>query len=130
MMKHPDSCNLRNAARLSAEVTGICVSPCPYFAGNNMDARCHPLVRLVRDAAVLWRLRALVHAVVPDHTGNTKPVVLEDLRAALGLGLAMPRHVAPRLHGCLIPKKRQRQHLALLGDALEPFHRDEAVDLF
>ena len=33
------------------------------------------LVRVVRGTAVLWRLRAVGYAVVPDHSGDPQPVI-------------------------------------------------------
>src|ERR1700753_3723346 len=40
----------------------------------------------------------------------------------------MQGNIAPRFHRGLVAEDRQRQDLALLRQALEPFHRDEAVD--
>src|ERR1700694_2551588 len=73
-------------------------SPLAPFVGLSGDIRAgHPaLTRVVNGAAVLWCLHAIVHAVVADHAGNTQPVIFEDRRPALGLALAMLRHVAPR----------------------------------
>src|SRR5205807_2854251 len=85
---------------------------------------------VMKGAAIRWRLRALVHAVVANDTGNTDSIILEDLRAAFGLALAVLRHVAPRFNGGLIAEKRQRKQFSLLGEALEPLDRDEAVDGF
>src|SRR6266849_8495430 len=65
-----------------------------------------------------------------DYAGNTQPIVLEDLRPALGLVFAMQRHIAPCGESILIAEKRQRQDLALLGQALEAFDRNKAVDGF
>src|ERR1700761_3185486 len=80
-------------------------------------------------ATVLRRLRALVHAVVADHAGYADPIIVEDLRAASGLAAAMLGNVAPCLDRRFIAVERQRQELAFLGQALEPFDRDETVDL-
>src|ERR1700752_4097881 len=38
--------------------------------------------------------------------------------------------VAPGLHSGLVAEERDREHLAFLGQALEPLHRNEPVDLF
>src|SRR4051794_28911230 len=106
MMKHPDSCSLRNVARLSAVVTGIYVSPLSMFLpGRDMAARWSALVCVMNGAAVLWRLRAIVHAVIPDHAGNTQPVIVKNHRAALCLGPAVLRHVAPGGNRGLIAKE-------------------------
>src|SRR5467141_211591 len=84
----------------------------------------------MRGAAVLWRLRAIVHAVIADYAGNAQPVVFENRCAALALGLAVLRHVAPCRDGGFIAEERQRQDFAFLGQAFEPFDRDKAVDGF
>src|SRR6185437_4423293 len=80
-------------------------------------------------AAVLWRFLALVETVVADHTGDTQPVVGENLRPALALRDPVRLRVAPRLDRRLVAEDRQRQEFALLAQALEPLHRNEAVDL-
>src|SRR5450755_1334942 len=56
---------------------------------NDTDGRADTLVRVVNGAAVLWRLRAIVHAVIADHAGDAQAIVFENFRAALGLGLAV-----------------------------------------
>src|ERR1700676_2247552 len=71
-----------------------------------------------------------MHAVVANHAGDAEAIVFENRRAALALGFAMLRHIAPCRYRTFIAKKRQRQDLALLGQALEPFDRDEAIDGF
>src|SRR6187200_2629282 len=53
------------------------------------------LERAVHGAAVLWRLRALVQAVVADHARDAQAVILENHRPTLALGLAVTRHIAP-----------------------------------
>ncbi len=87
-------------------------------------------MRVVNGAAVLRCLRAIVHAVIADYAGNTEPIVLEDFRPAFGLVFAMQRHIAPCGEGIFIAEKRQRQDLALVGQALEAFDRDKAVNGF
>src|SRR5882757_927364 len=88
------------------------------------------LVRVVRGAAVLWRLRAVFHAVVPDDAGNTQPVIIENPGTPPGLGLAMLGNIPPCRDRLFVTEERQRQNLAFLGQALEPFDRDKAVDGF
>src|SRR5882757_8607156 len=129
MTKHPDTCMFRNVARFSAVMTGM-VSPCFVGLPDDIRALCTALERVVSGAAVLWRLHALVHAVIADHAGDAQPVVFENPRAALALGLAMAGHIAPGLDGGFVAKERQRQDLALLGQALEPLDRDKAIDGF
>ncbi len=87
-------------------------------------------MRVVNGPAVLRCLRTIVHAVVADYAGNAEPIVLEYFRPAFGLVFAVLRHIAPCLQGIFIAEKRQRQDLALLGQALEAFDRDKAVDGF
>src|SRR5258706_4394253 len=96
---------------------------------DNRRARA-VLVRVVRGPAVLWCLRAICHAVVPDDTGNTQPVIVEDRGTPFGLGLAMLGNVAPCRDGLFVTEERQRQNLAFLGQAFEPFDRDKAIDGF
>src|ERR1700731_581681 len=108
------------------------IAPCFMFGGfcdDNRRARA-ALVRVVRGPAVLWRLRAIGHAVVPDDAGNTQPVIIENPGTPLGLGFAMLGNVAPCREGLLVAEERQRQDLAFLGQAFEPFDRDEAIDGF
>src|SRR2546430_15975617 len=93
-----------------------------------MSARQAALVRLVNGAAVPGRLRPVVHAIVTDHPGNAQPIIPEDFRAALALGLAVLRNIAPRGNRGLVAEERQRQDLAFFGQALEPLDRDEAID--
>jgi hypothetical protein len=78
-------------------------------------------------AAVLRYLRPFVHAVIADHAGNADPVIVKNLGAAFRLAPAVFGYIAPGRNGGLIAKKRHRQDLALLGQALEPFDRDEAI---
>src|SRR5882757_2959721 len=66
--KHPLSCILRNVARLSAVVIAM-ITPCFLLGrvlsgGDDSHARDLALVRAVNGAAVLRRLRAIVHAVI------------------------------------------------------------------
>src|SRR4051794_4153183 len=106
MMKHPDSCSLRNVTRLSAVVPRhLCFSLSMFVPGRDMAARQSPLVGLMNRAAVLWRLRAIVHAVIADHPGNTQPVIVENHGATLGLGLAVLGHIAPCGNRGLIAKE-------------------------
>jgi len=97
---------------------------------DDIRAMHRALVRVVNGAAVLRGLRTIVHAVVADYAGNAQPIVLKDFRPALGLVLAMLRHIAPCRKRLFIAEKRQRQDLALLGQALEAFDRDKSVDGF
>src|SRR5258708_818097 len=60
---------------------------------------------IVSGAAVLWCLRTIVHAVIADHTGDAQPVVFEDRRTALALGLAVLCHIAPCRNGSFIAEK-------------------------
>src|SRR5260370_6330544 len=97
---------------------------------DDMHVRHVTLVRVMNEAAVLWCLGTIVHAVIADHAGNAQPVVFENRRATLALAFAMLRHVAPRREGIFITEKRQRQDLALLGQTLESLDRDKAIDSF
>ena len=87
-------------------------------------------MRVVHGTAVLWRLRAIVHAVIADHAGDAQPVIVENRRAPLALRLAVLRHIAPGRDGVFIPEDRQRQDLAGFGQALEPLDRNKAIDGF
>src|SRR6266404_4969646 len=127
--KQPASCNFRNLARLSAVVFGMI--PPPYFwLHNDSHVRHVALARVVGGAAVLGCLGTIVHAVIADHTGNAQPVVFENRRPALALAFAMLSHIAPCRNGRFIAEERQRQDLALFGQAFEPFDRDKAIDGF
>src|SRR4051794_20796464 len=86
------------------------------------------LVRVVHRAAVVWCLLAIIHAVVADDAGDTQMIVGKNVCAALGLGTPVLHRVAPGRNGRVVAPERQRQDLALLGQALEPLDRDEAVD--
>src|ERR1700682_5955020 len=98
---------------------------------HNDNHRAHAaLVRVVRGPAVLWCLRAICHAVVPHDSGDAQPVIIENPGAPFGLALAMLANFAPSRDGLLVAEERQRQDLALLGQAFEPFDRDEAIDGF
>src|ERR1700733_15771128 len=96
---------LRNVVRLSVVDTGM-ISPCFCACANNIHAPCSRLVRGVSGAAVLWRLSAIVHAVVADYAGDAQPVIRENRRAALALGLAVLRHIAPCRDSLLIAEDR------------------------
>src|SRR3954452_10436095 len=100
----------------------------PCWPRRDGDVPPRALVRVVHRAAVLWRLLAIIHAVVADDAGDTQVIIGEDFCAALGLGAAVLHRVAPGLHGRLVPPERHRQDLALVGQALETLDRDEAVD--
>src|SRR5450631_4746154 len=98
-----------------------------WLRNDNRRARA-ALVRVVRDPAVLWRLRAFCHAIVPDNAGDAQPVIIENPGTPFGLGFAMLGNVAPCRDGLLVAEERQRQDLAFLGQAFKPFDRDEAID--
>src|SRR5882762_4140171 len=126
--KQPASCNFRNVARLSTDVIGM-ISPF-FWLRHDSPARHVALVRVVGDKAVLRGLGTIVHAVIPDYAGNAQPVVFENRRPALGLAFAMLRHITPCCDGGFIAEERQRQDLALFGQAFKPFDRDKAIDGF
>src|SRR5450631_746577 len=98
-----------------------------WLRDDNRRARA-ALVRVVRGPAVLWRLCAIRHAVVPHDTSDAQPVIIENPGTPLGLGFAMLGNVAPCRDGLLVAEERQRQDLAFLGQAFKPFDRDEAID--
>src|SRR5690606_16271751 len=82
----------------------------------------------MRLPAVVRRLGTIFETIVAQHTGDAQPIVAEDTGAALDLGRAVPRLVAPGLHRRLVTPERQRQQLARLDEALESLDRHEAVD--
>src|SRR3981081_4032900 len=102
--------------------------PCFYLLGDDIRAPRRTLAGVVNGETILGCLLALIHAVVTNDAGNTKPVVFEDLGSPLGLTFAVLSHIAPRRNGGFTAEQRQRQDLAFLGQALETFDRDEAVD--
>src|SRR4051812_43027421 len=80
--------------------------------------------------AVRGRLVAPEHAVVPDHSGDAEPIVLEDLRAPRRLRGAVGIEPSPLLDGLLIAPEGEREDLSGLGQALETFDGNEAVNGF
>src|SRR6476646_3627809 len=68
---------------------------------------------------VRWRLAALRHAIIADHTA-----------AALGLAAPVILLVAPVLHRILVAPERQRQELARIGERLKTLDGNEPIDLF
>src|ERR671918_1832917 len=84
--------------------------------------------RVVDCPAVLRRAGAVRHAIVPDYARDAQSIVREDRGASPALCRAVGGQIAPRPDRRLVAPERQRQQLARLPQALEPFHRDEAVD--
>src|SRR5258705_8560719 len=84
---------------------------------------------VVARAAVLRRLRPVVHAIVPDDARDPQPVVGEQLTAPLSLRRPMGLEIAPLDEGGLVAEVGEREDLARLREALEALHRDEPVDL-
>src|SRR5580704_5165250 len=78
----------------------------------------------------LRRLGAFVHAVVAHDLGDAQAIVAKDAGAAGALGLAVLLVAAPARDRRFVAPEGQRQDLAFLGQALEAFDRDEAIDLF
>jgi hypothetical protein len=76
------------------------------------------------------RLRPFVLTVVAEYSGHAQAVVVKDLCAALCLDVAVLRYVAEDIDSCVVSPERERDELAWLRDALEPLHRDEAVEPF
>src|SRR3954452_17043506 len=79
-MKQPLSCSFLKVARLSAVVT--CMFLSLVWPRRDGDVPPRALVRVVHRAAVLWRLLAIIHAVVADDAGDTQVIIGEDFRAA------------------------------------------------
>src|SRR5262249_21122578 len=79
-------------------------------------------------AAVVRKLRTLMHAVISNDPGDPSRIIVKNL-AVLDLCQAVFVRCAPRLHRHLIAEERQRQDFAGLSQALEAFNGDEAVDL-
>src|SRR5262245_45656355 len=83
----------------------------------------------VKRLAVSGNLLALEHPVVADDARDPQAIVLEDTGSPPGLRTPVLLERAPLCHGSLVPKERQRENLARLVQALEPFDGDEPVDL-
>src|SRR5687768_7994264 len=79
--------------------------------------------------AVLGRLVAFLHAVVPDDVAYPQPVGAENATAPLALRLAVLLQVAPVAHRILVAPERERDEALRVRDALEALDRDEAVEL-
>ncbi len=91
-------------------------------------ARRLALSSVRRGGHLLRRLGALEHAVLAVDCADGDAVIGEDRAAAFKLRRVMARLLAPALDRLGITPKRDRDQLARLGEALEPFDRDEAVD--
>ena len=78
---------------------------------------------------VIGGLGPVLHAIVPRHIGDPQAIAGKDVSAAFGLRRAVFGQGAPFLHCRLIPPEGERQELARLVEAFEPFYRKEAVDL-
>src|SRR3546814_5179252 len=79
--------------------------------------------------SLLRRLLPRIEPVVAHHLGNPDAVILEDVMAAAALGRLVLGVLAPAHHCRLVAPERQRQHLALVGQAGEALDGNEAVDL-
>src|SRR5215468_12011750 len=90
-------------------------------------SRNRPLA--VLGTTVGGNLRAVRHAVVPDHACDAQSVIAEYFAAAERLYAAMRFEISPCIHRRLIAEDREREHFAGLIDALEPLDRDETIDL-
>jgi hypothetical protein len=83
----------------------------------------------MRRNTVCRGLGALIHAIVAQNLCDPQPIVLEHAGTAFALSYAVLCQVPPVLHGLFVPEELDRQHLARIGERLEPLNRDEAVDL-
>src|ERR1700730_17775507 len=98
------------------------------FRGND-DLGSALLVSAVHLARIDWRLPAIVHTVVADDLCDAQPIVGEDRVAARALDPSVRLQVAPLTHRILVAPVRQRKDLSWLGETLEAFDRDEAIDI-
>src|SRR5581483_8765214 len=82
-----------------------------------------------RDGARRLGAVSVFPAVVAHDLRHADAIAGEQLAAATGLRLLVAQVLAPAQDRRLVPPERDRDELAGVVDALEPLHRDKAVDL-
>src|SRR5712672_3451927 len=77
----------------------------------------------VLGTTVSGNVRAIRHAVVPDHTRDPQSIIAEYFAAAESLCATMHFEISPCVHCRRVAEEREGEHFAGLIDALKPLDR-------